>query len=169
RDTSQSPVLGGSRPTPPRRHEGGLSGDGLRHGRAPPSQPGGAGQGGLDRLLHIDRPIDPEHQSFWQFCDTRRRARGLGWLADKRASKPCARPGWTPPVWMSSGGSARRFKCSCGRTLRTFQWASIGKPPPTVKACSTCCPVALRYSMGSAELNRHFPDTEVVGRDLPSL
>jgi peptide/nickel transport system substrate-binding protein len=48
-------------------------------------------KGGLERLLHIDRPIDPEHQSFWQSCDTRRRARGLGWLADERAHRSLAR------------------------------------------------------------------------------
>ena len=50
-------------------------------------------------------------------------------MAGRRApgSKPCAQPGWTPPVSMSSGGSAPSFRCSCGRTSRIFRWASIGR------------------------------------------
>ena len=37
----------------------------------------------------------------------------------------------------SSGGSAPRFRCSCGRMCRTSRWVNIGNPPPIVKICST--------------------------------
>ena len=56
---------------------------------------------------------------------TRRSARTVSpvGMAGRRArgSKPCARPGWRPPVSMSSDGSASSFRCNCGRTYRIFR------------------------------------------------
>jgi hypothetical protein len=98
----------GARPTPPRRHEGGLSGDGLRHGRALPGQPGGAGQGGWNVFFTlIDRSTRPP--ILLAILRYAQRARGLGWLADERAHRPCARRGWTPPDTRKNAADRIRY------------------------------------------------------------
>jgi peptide/nickel transport system substrate-binding protein len=75
--------VGGSRAAAPRRHECGLTGDGFWHRCPPPGQPGGAGQGRLERVLYALRQVDPEHQPLWQHVDTRRWPRRLRRLADE--------------------------------------------------------------------------------------
>ena len=52
-----------------------------RQSQAPPDKGG---------VLWAYRQIDPEHQSLWQFLDTRGRARRLAWLADERTHRSLA-------------------------------------------------------------------------------
>ena len=87
RPTDPSVVSRGSRPAAPRRHECRPARDGVEHRDSQMAEPGGAGQGRLERLFYTHRQVGPEHQPLRQRMDTRGRARRLPWLAHEPAHR----------------------------------------------------------------------------------
>jgi peptide/nickel transport system substrate-binding protein len=67
----------------PRRGKRRPAGDGFRQRDPPPRQPGPAGQGRLQHVLHADRPLITEHPSVRPSGDPRRRQGTHQWLGQQ--------------------------------------------------------------------------------------
>jgi peptide/nickel transport system substrate-binding protein len=122
------------------------AGHGRRQLVPAPRQPGPAGEGRLQHVLHPDRPLSPKHPSFRQCGHSRRRQGAVKRLGRQSASRNCAPNGSTRPIWSSKSGSASICRNSSGKTCRSSRWANTGRQPPTASTSPTSYLAALRPS-----------------------